>query len=127
MDEVSITLHTAAADGARVREVILELRGLRQRGGMTGERCTSIEANRSRLCTHRGAGTLGGTGCATIEHPAPIERCMRTASSETWRWQSDDVSARSQGVRDGQLRLYSDSTYRLTEIRHGAVEDRRGD
>jgi hypothetical protein len=33
MDEVSITLHTAAADGARVREVILERVGSGSAGG----------------------------------------------------------------------------------------------
>jgi len=33
MDEVSITLHTAAADGARVREVVLERVGSGSAGG----------------------------------------------------------------------------------------------
>ena len=73
-----------------------------------------------------GLGLLAGTGCATIEHPAPIEEVYADSLFGTWRWQSDDVSARSQGVRDGQLRLYSDSTYRLTEIRHGQSRTRMG-
>jgi TonB family protein len=72
-----------------------------------------------------GLGLLAGTGCATIEHPAPIEEVYADSLFGTWRWQSNDTFTRGPG-RDGQLSLNADSTYRLTEIRNGGSRTRMG-
>ena len=72
-----------------------------------------------------GLGILAGAGCATIDHPAPIEEVFADSLVGTWRWQSNDVASRSE-TRDGQLTLNADSTYRLTEIRNGRSRTRLG-
>jgi protein TonB len=70
-------------------------------------------------------GILAGAGCATIEHPAPIEEVYADSLFGTWRWQSDDTYTRG-STHDGQLSLYPDSSYRLTEIRNGGARTRMG-
>jgi TonB family protein len=72
-----------------------------------------------------GLGILAGAGCATIDHPAPIEEVFADSLVGTWRWQSNDVVHRG-SERDGQLTLNADSTYRLTEIRNGGARTRMG-
>ena len=72
-----------------------------------------------------GFGLLAGAGCATIDHPGPIEEVFADSLIGTWRWQSNDTYRRGPG-HDGQITLNADSTYRMTEIRNGGARTRMG-